>query len=160
MDLLSATSPTILSISFSSLFFFPYDRTMDRFGSPSLFKWLPPWLKRLVSVPHNSDQFDTNSLHGISVQEERCVSPALPGYVPGIVMLPSPPPSYPFVSSRPGYLEQSFSCNETPLITRTNTRGSDGIMDELPGYACCWPINQRFVSADSYDRLSSPRNDS
>lgn len=114
----------------------------------SLLDRLPSWAKRLVPGPRNPGQ-EANALNDIPVQEQgpRCISPAFSDYAPGIVLLPSPPPSFATSRPVPGYLEQPFSANETPPITKEHTKAfvGDGNVKDMSGYTCCLPINRRFV---------------
>lgn len=68
-------------------------------GISSLHDLLPFWVKHLLTTMGNSDQPYTRSLRNTSLQRERNRSPASE-YVPGITVLPSPPPSYLFTASK------------------------------------------------------------
>ena len=88
---------------------------------------LPSWLKHFVAIPSNSDRPYTSSSPSTSVLEERSGSPAshkcpvdsLTGYMPGIIVLPSPPPAYPPPASKlavPAYREHGPPFYRTPPL--------------------------------------------
>ena len=117
-------------------------------GIPSLRGLLPAWLKWFFDTQSNSDQPYTSSSRNTSPQGEGSRSPAPhqspinPWYVPGITMLPSPPPAYPFTTSQSaahggvnvyGYQEcEPFSFNRTSPIPREKATSLDNDLHEPP----------------------------
>ena len=105
---------------------------------------LPSWLKHFVAIPSNSDRPYTSSSPSTSLLEERSGSPAshkcpvdsLTGYMPGIIVLPSPPPTYLSTTSKPtvhGYQEcEPFSFNQTPPIPKKKATSFDNNMERFP----------------------------
>lgn len=106
--------------------------------------FLPSWLKRFVAIPSNSDQPYTSASPKDSSLEGGSGSPAshrspvnsLTGYVPGITVLPSPPPTYLSTISKPtvhGYQEcEPFSFNQTPPIPKKKATSFDNNMERFP----------------------------
>lgn len=122
---------------------------MSCLGISSLSNLLPSWVKRLIATTSDSDQSYTSPSRNTSLQEEEgSSSPAsrqspinsTTGYVPGITVLPSSPPAYPFTTSKSAVHEEvdvneyqsfePFSLNRTPPIPKE--RGSKGNKDGLP----------------------------
>lgn len=105
---------------------------------------LPSWLKRFVAIPSNSDRPDTSSSRNTSLLGEGSGSPASYespislsiGYVPGITVLPSPPPAYLSTTSKSavhGYQGcEPFSFNQTPPIPKEKATRFDNNIERLP----------------------------
>lgn len=105
---------------------------------------LPSWLKRFVAIPSNSDRSYTSSSRNTSLLEVGSSSPvshespvnSLTGYVPGITVLPSPPPAFlstPSKSAVHGYqVCEPFSFNRTSPIPRQKTTSFDNNTERLP----------------------------
>ena len=110
---------------------------------------LPAWVKWFFTTPSNPDRPYTSSSCNTSSQEEGSCSPvshkspvnSLTGYVPGITVLPSPPPASSFTASKSavhqkvdvcGYQGcEPFSFNRTPSIPRERT-SFDNKMERFP----------------------------
>ena len=118
--------------------------TMTCFDITFFHDFLPSWLKRFVAIPSNSDQPYTSASPKDSSLEGGSGSPAshrspvnsLTGYVPGITVLPSPPPTYLSTISKPtvhGYQEcEPFSFNQTPPIPKKKATSFDNNMERFP----------------------------
>lgn len=106
--------------------------------------FLPSWLKCFVAIPSNSDQPYTSTSPNTSLLEGGSSSPAshkspvnsLTGYVPGITMLPSLPPTYLSTTSKSavhGDQEcKPFSFNQTPPIPKEKATSFDNNMEQFP----------------------------
>ena len=103
---------------------------------------LPSWLKRFVAVSNNSDQTSSSSrntslLEGNSspVSHKSTVH-LLTEYVPGITVLPSPPPIYLSTTSKSAVLGyqryKPFSLNQTLPIPKERATNFDKTMKQLP----------------------------
>lgn len=104
---------------------------------------LPSWLKRFVAVSSNSDQTSSSS-RNTSLLEEGNSSPvshkstvhSLTEHVPGITVLPSPPPVYLSTTSKSAVLGyqrcEPFSLNQTPPIPKERATSFDKTMKRLP----------------------------
>ena len=119
-------------------------------GISSLRGLLPAWVKWFLATPSNSDRPYTSSSRNTSLLEERSDSPVShkspvhspTGYVRGITVLPSPPPAYPFTTSKSavhGVIDvyeyqgcEPFSFNRIPPIPRDKTRSFEDNMEQLP----------------------------
>ena len=87
---------------------------------------LPSWLKHLVAIPSHSDRSHTSSANDSLLEERssslashKCPVDSLTGYMPGIIVLPSPPPAYPPPASKlavPAYREHGPPFYRTPPL--------------------------------------------
>lgn len=117
---------------------------MTCFDIPFFHDFLPSWLKRFVAIPSNSDQPYTSASPNTSLLEEGSGSPAshkspvnpLTGYVPGITVLPSPPPAYLSTTSKSavhGFQGcEPFSFNQTPPIPKEKATSFDNNIERFP----------------------------
>ena len=117
---------------------------MTCFDITFFYDFLPSWFKCFFPIPSNSDQPYTSASPNTSLLEGGSGSPAshkspvnlLTGYMPGITMLPSLPPTYlstTFKSAVHGYQEcKPFSFNQTLPIPKEKATSFDNNMEQFP----------------------------
>ena len=115
----SQLSPQIQAFMTTSIIFVlaVYSYDLLRYFIPS---W-PSWLKHFVAIPSRSDRSYTSSANN-SLLEERSSSHkhpvnSLTGYMPGITVLPSPPPTY--LSATPKSTVHGYQAHEPSSFHRT-----------------------------------------
>lgn len=104
---------------------------------------LPSWLKHFVATPSHSDRSYTSSANN-SLLEERS-SPhkhpvnSLTGFVPGITVLPSPPPTY--LSTTPKSTVHGYQAHEPSSFHRTPPLEPPIIFIPTSGRTAGWSMN-------------------
>ena len=104
---------------------------------------LPSWLKHFIAIPSHSDRSYTSSANNSLLEERssslashKCPVNSLTGYVPGITVLPSPPPTY--LSTTPKSTMHGYQAHESSSFHRTPPLGPPII---FPKHAADRPMN-------------------
>ena len=110
---------------------------------------LPSWLKHLVAIPSHSDRSHTSSANDSLLEERssslashKCPVNPLTGYVPGITVLPSPPPTY--LSTTPKSAVHGYQAHEPFSFHRTPPLEPPIIFIPTTGHAARRSMNGSF----------------